>query len=73
MAVLEASHCIWTFTLGSNRWRPGVVERISLTLLKACSCSVFHTNSPSAFSRHILYVNNSSVFLCLSCILVLAY
>ena len=50
MLVLEASHCIWTFMFGSNRRRPGVVERISLTLLKACSCSVFHANGTSTFS-----------------------
>ena len=51
MPVLEASHCIWTFGFRSNSRRPGVVERISLTLLKACSCSVFHTNGTTAFRR----------------------
>ena len=51
MPVLEKSHCIWTVRFGSNRRRPDVVERISLTLLKACSCCVFHTIGTSAFSR----------------------
>ena len=54
MPVSEASHCIWTFMFGSNRRRPGVVERISLTLLKACSFSVFHTKGTSAFNRLLI-------------------
>ena len=61
------------------------MERISLTLLKACSCSVFHANGTSAFIRlligavtvDICTVTSSSAFLsdaeCLSCTLVLAY
>ena len=30
------------------------MERISLTLLKVCSCSVFHTNGTCAFSRLLI-------------------
>ena len=39
---------------GSNRCRPCVVERISLTLLKASSCSVFHLNGTSVFSTLLI-------------------
>ena len=30
------------------------MERLSSTLLKACSCSVFHTDGTSAFSRLLI-------------------